>query len=346
MASRVVSAAPSEQVRNLTHMRTPAFEDALLVRLEHAAVDAARQAGVLVARRFGGALEVSDKGKVSGADLVTDVDRASQKLIESLTVGRFPGHMLLGEEDAPKDAPPAADWVWAVDPIDGTTNFVNGLPVHAVSVAVLHRGKPVAGAVWAPWPAEGGAGGIFHARIGGGAWFIPAAEQGRGGRRLEIKQPEGDGAPRTGRLSGLPGGLSWAYHVGKPLQKGIGEPRVSGSTAYETAMVAAGVMQFSVSGSGSHVWDYAATSLLVLEAGGAVFLPDGKGAWTRFEGWRQPYSNEPETMTALRNWTGPVVMSSPKTAAFLVANLRPRGPSAWRRVKKALSGPDKAGKKG
>lgn len=327
-------------------MPTPAFDDALLARLEQAAIDAARQAGAFVASRFGGAIEVSNKGKIAGADLVTDVDRASQRLIESLTVEKFPGHMLLGEEDAPKDPPPAADWVWAVDPIDGTTNFVNGLPLHAVSVAVLHRGKPVAGAVWAPWPAEGGAGGIFHARIGGGAWFTPAAVHDGGGRRLEIKQPEGDGAPITGRLSGLPGGLSWAYHVGKPLQKGIGEPRVSGSTAYETAMVAAGVMQFSVSGSGSHVWDYAATSLLVLEAGGAVFLQDGKRGWARFDGWRQPYTNVPETMTALRDWAGPVIMSSPRTAAFLVANLRLRGPSAWRRMKKALSGRGKAGKKG
>ncbi|MSQ07988.1 MAG: inositol monophosphatase [Dehalococcoidia bacterium] len=326
-------------------MSTPAFDDALLARLEHAAVDAARQAGALVAGRFGGVLEVSNKGKVAGADLVTDVDRASQKLIESLTVERFPGHMLLGEEDAPAEPPPAADWVWAVDPIDGTTNFVNGLPVHAVSVAVLHRGKPVAGAVWVPWPADGGAGAILHARVGGGAWFIPAAAQGRGARRLEIKQPEGDGAPITGRLSGLPAWLFWAYRVGKPLRKAMGEPRVSGSTAYESAMVAAGVMQFSVSGSGSHVWDYAATSLLVLEAGGAVFLPDGKGGWARFEGWRQPYTNERATMTALRDWAGSVIMSTPGTAAFLAANLSPRGPSAWRRAKKALSGPGKTVKK-
>jgi myo-inositol-1(or 4)-monophosphatase len=233
--------------------------------------------------------------------------------------------MLLGEEDAPEKDPPAADYVWAVDPVDGTTNFVNGLPVHAVSVCALFRGRPVAGAVWVPWPRNGMPGGLLHARAGGGAWFD--------GRRLELQDPDNDGAPVAGRLSGLPGGLRWSYRVGKPLRRSIGEPRVSGSTAYETAMVAAGVMQFSVSGAGSHVWDYAATSLLVREAGGAVFAPDRNGEWALFEGWDSPYANDPETSGRLRAWTGPMIMGAPRTAAFLAVNLRPRRPPVWRRLK-------------
>jgi myo-inositol-1(or 4)-monophosphatase len=309
------------------------LDQGLLASIEQAAIEAVREAGALLSQRFGGALEVSSKGDRDGKELVTDVDRASQRLIASLTVEKFPGHVLLGEEDAPKDMPPAADWVWAVDPIDGTTNFVNGLPVHAVSVGVLFRGRPVAGAIWVPWPSNSANGGVLHARSGGGAWF--------NGRRLAVKDAEGDGAPADGRLSGIPGGLRRAYRVGQPLRKGIGEPRMSGSTAYETAMVAAGVMQFTISGSSCHVWDYAASSLLVREAGGEVFMPSVKGGWTRLEGWGQPYSNEPATLTRLRDWSGPMIMAAPKTAAFLAANLELRRPSLWQRVRRAFAGSSK-----
>jgi myo-inositol-1(or 4)-monophosphatase len=311
-------------------MSSAPVEPGLLVSFEQAAVDAVRQAGALVAQRFGGALEVSSKGEEDGKELVTDVDRASQRLIASLTVDRFPGHMLLGEEDAPDHPPPAADFVWAVDPIDGTTNFVNGLPVHAVSAGLLHRGRPVAGAIWVPWPSDAGAGAVLHARAGGGAWFND--------RRLLIKDPDGDGAPKNGRLSGVPGGLRWAYRVGKPLRRSMGEPRVSGSTTFETAMVATGVMQFTVSGS-SYVWDYAASSLLASEAGGAVLMLGRDSRWAAFEGWGAPYANDTGTSKRLREWRGPMIMAAPKVAAFLAANLRPRRPPIWKRVARAVAGP-------
>ena len=311
-------------------MSSAPVDPGLLVSFEQAAVDAVRQAGALVAQRFGGALEVSSKGDEDGKELVTDVDRASQRLIASLTVDRFPGHMLLGEEDAPDHPPPAADFVWAVDPIDGTTNFVNGLPVHAVSAGVLYKGRPVAGAIWVPWPSDAGAGAVLHARAGGGAWFND--------RRLLIKDPDGDGAPKNGRLSGVPGGLRWAYRVGKPLRRSMGEPRVSGSTTFETAMVATGVMQFTVSGS-SYVWDYAASSLLASEAGGAVLMLGRDGRWAAFEGWGAPYANDTGTSKRLREWRGPMIMAAPKVAAFLAANLRPRRPPIWKRVARAVAGP-------
>lgn len=310
-------------------MSAAPIDPGLLVSIEQAAIDAVRQAGALVARRFGGPLEVSSKSQEEGKELVTDVDRASQRLIASLTVDRFPGHMLLGEEDAPDDPPPAADFVWAVDPIDGTTNFVNGLPLHAVSVGVLHRGRPVAGAIWVPWPSDAGTGAVLHARVSGGAWC--------NGRRLQIKDPDGDGAPKSGRLSGIPGGFRWAYRVGKPLRRSIGEPRVSGSTTFETAMVATGVMQFTVSGP-SFVWDYAASALLAAEAGGTVLMLGRDGRWRALEGWGAPYANDAATSKRLREWRGPLIMASPKVAAFLAANLRPRRPPVWKRVVRAVKG--------
>jgi myo-inositol-1(or 4)-monophosphatase len=298
---------------------------------EQAAVEAAWEAGALVAKRFGGPLDVSSKSKEPGKELVTDVDRASQKLISALTAERFAGHSLLGEEEPPDREPPATDYLWAVDPIDGTTNFVNGLPLHAVAIGLLHRGRPVAAAVWMPWPTPAGAGVVAHASAGGGSW-LSGARVGQGnGRRLEIKEAGGDGMPVTGRLSAIPGSLRWGYRVGKKLRKGIGEPRVSGSTAFETAMVATGVMQFSVSGSGSHVWDYAATSLLVREAGGAVYALNGRREWEPFEGWT-PFANDSATSERLRKWTGPMLMASPRLARSVATELTPRKPPLWKRL--------------
>lgn len=307
---------------------TNALDPVTLAALEQSATEAAQAAGAYIASRFGTPLQVSDKSKGAMSDLVTDVDRASQKLVASLTVDKFPGHMLLGEEDAPENELPAAEFVWAVDPVDGTTNFVNGLPIHAVSIGVLHRGVPVAGAVWVPWPHSGAAGQVFHARAGGGAWF--------GSRRLAIVDPA-NGAPVNGRLSSVPGGLRWAYRVGKPLKRGIGEPRVGGSTAYETAMVAAGVFQFSVSGGGSRVWDYAATSLLVKEAGGAVYWLNPEGCFIPFSGWSQDYSNNLQTSLRLRRWSGPMLMAAPIVAAFVAANVKLRRPSVLSRIRRKLA---------
>lgn len=307
----------------------------LLAEIEQAAVSAAWQAGNLVSERFGGVLDVRSKGKKAGEDLVTDVDSASQRLIKSLTVDKFPGHMLLGEEDAPDSDPVAADFVWAVDPIDGTTNFVNGLPLHAVSAGVLFRGTPVVGAIWVPWPVNGGQGAVIHARQNGGAIFATKAHPDATGRTLTISDAESEIAPKTGRLSAIPGGLRYGYHVGSKLRKGIGEPRVSGSTAYETAMVATGVVQFSVSGSGSHVWDYAASSVIVKEAGGEVYIIGKGNKWEPFNGWL-PYANDTETSAKLRKWSGPLLMSTPRRAAFLAQQLRPRRPSLWQRAKKSF----------
>ncbi|MEX0763480.1 MAG: inositol monophosphatase [Dehalococcoidia bacterium] len=293
-----------------------------LAQVEAAAVDAATQAGAMVADRFGGMLEVSSKGSVEGKDLVTDVDRASQNIIAEIMHSRFPDHMLLGEEEAPENEPPAKDFIWAVDPIDGTTNFVNNLPMHAVSIGVLHRGRPVAAAVWLPWPSKTGFA-LLHGHLGGGAWLD--------GRRLKIEEPEGDATPKPGRLSALPGSLPYAYDIGRPLMSALGEPRVSGSTAYETALVAAGVMQYGISGP-AWVWDFAATTLLIREAGGVALALDSNRQWAPLTQWGGPYTNDTETSTRIRRWNGPVISGPPGVASFIAANLRPRQRSLWQRA--------------
>ena len=141
------------------------------VEIEAAAVEFARGAGDLLASHFGRALSVEYKDKAQ-QDPVTAADKETQAYLVDQISRRFPDHGVLGEEDdASLDGErSAADFLWVLDPLDGTTNFMNGLPVYASSIGVLYRGRPLAGAVYIPWPSANASGVVVHCHVGGGAF--------------------------------------------------------------------------------------------------------------------------------------------------------------------------------
>ena len=216
----------------------------VLPGVEREAVAMAREAGRIVSSLFGQSVQVDYKDDKQ-TDPVTAADIQSQAYLAQAITERFPGHGILGEEKSDNDDPdaPAADWLWVLDPLDGTTNFLNGLPVWAVSIGVMYRGLPVAAALYLPWPdanpdaaiSQGGV--VFHARKGGGAF--------QDDHKLELADPD---EIIANRLSGIPGSFSAQYRIAKALRRKAGEPRVTGSIAYELAMVARGVMQYCVIG--------------------------------------------------------------------------------------------------
>ena len=303
-------------------------DDATLQAVEETAVLAARKAGEFVAERFGGPLEVMQKAVREGVDIVTDADKAAQELIVSIIHDKFPDHMVLGEEDPPDTEPPAPDFIWAVDPIDGTKNFVNGSPVHAVSVGVLYRGAAVAGAIWTPWPSAAGFT-IAHARSGNGAWM--------NGAKLDVSTADGDsdGVPNAGRLTAIPGGLNWTYDIKKPLRGNLGEVRITGSVCYEMLMVATGSMQYAISGF-ANVWDYAAGIAIVREAGGITLTPQSSSNWRGLSGWSDLFNGDAETSKRLRAWKGPVLSGPPALARFVASNLGLKQPGLLKRVWKSV----------
>lgn len=152
------------------------FEDDALAReIEVAAVEMAQGAGDILAGRFGQQISIEYKDKEE-RDPVTEVDKACQEYLVGEISRRFPDHSILGEEESTesKENPdtsetPCGDFLWVLDPLDGTTNFLNGLPVYAVSIGVLHRGRPLVGALFIPWPKPGG-GFVLHCRQGGGCF--------------------------------------------------------------------------------------------------------------------------------------------------------------------------------
>ena len=299
------------------------FEDDVLAReIEAAAVEMAQGAGDILAAHFGRKISIEYKDKEE-RDPVTEVDKACQEYLVGEINRRFPDHEILGEEQSEEEAkkakedsgakdPPCGDFLWVLDPLDGTTNFLNGLPVYAVSVGVLHKGRPLAGALFIPWPKPGG-GFVLHCRQGGGCFA--------GEDPVEVYKSD---EPVNNRLAGLPGHFSYFTKYGKGLRGKSGEPRTTGSIAYELAMTACGVMQYAVFGA-PRMWDMAAGALAVMEAGGTVMTrsPKEKG-WHVMESFVPTWQEKPPTLKELRRWVAPLVVGNYKVAPLLAANLRSR----------------------
>jgi myo-inositol-1(or 4)-monophosphatase len=258
-----------------TSTSLPALEELHAVRL--CAEAAARQAGEIM-RKHAGNIEV-DKAKASYQDLVTAADRACQDAIEAAIRASFPTHDILGEESVPAgwaastaaiDAKLKAveggsptPWLWVIDPIDGTTNFVHGIPCSAVSVGVAYRDRVVVGVIYEPYRDE-----MFSGVLGGGATL--------NGRPVAVAKE----AALSKALFGY--GLHHTHDVGGVMCRGLDAVmRVSrgcrslGSAALHLAYVSCGRLtgfwELDLSS-----WDVAAGSLLVTEAGGRV--TDTRGA--------------------------------------------------------------------
>ena len=163
----------------------------LLDAVLHTATHAARAAGALMREHAGRV--VIDHEKAGNQDIVTAIDQACQKLIEDAVGAAFPAHRLLGEESvaAGSKASTAATiaavvgqpgWLWVIDPIDGTTNFVAGIPFSVVSIGVSHDGELQVGVVYDPYRDE-----LFSAVKGRGTWLHTA---GGAARRQCVVSPE------------------------------------------------------------------------------------------------------------------------------------------------------------
>ena len=296
-------------------------DEGLLAKVEGQAIDMAREAGAILSRYFGKPLDVEYKDKHE-QDPVTAADKDSQEYLEQAISEAFPDHGVLGEEDREREREdtPLPDFLWVLDPLDGTKNFLSGLPIYACSVGVLYHGNPVVGAVFLPWPGDG-AGAVLHARRGGGAFMDREP--------ISVSPLE---EPKANSLVTVPGSFGANFRFRKPMRGRIGEMRVTGSIAYELAMTARGVLQYSVT-TGPHLWDVAAGIVLVLEAGGiAMWRKRGGGVkslfgssrWEPVESLVPSWQSGQTTAKELRRWTATMVLGSPGVVRYVTSNMRPR----------------------
>lgn len=233
-----------------------------------AALDIARQvaaeASVFLRGAAGNVGRIDTKTSVR--DLVTDWDRRTEDLIRARLQALTPAVPLLGEEGgawAPEtaagDAPAnQAHDRWLIDPIDGTVNFAHGLPIFAVSIALERRGRPLAGAVYAP-----ALGWEFYGHRGGGAFM--------NGERMAVSQVPS--LQRALLATGFPYDRATNpdnnFDRWEHFQRQAGACRRLGSAALDLSLVARGWFDGYWENQ-LHPWDIAAGIVLVEEAGGRV----------------------------------------------------------------------------
>jgi myo-inositol-1(or 4)-monophosphatase len=200
-------------------------------------------------------LQVSAKG---AGDFVSRADIAAEKIIRDDLMGARPNYGWVGEESAAEEGKdPTRRWI--VDPLDGTTNFLHGLPHWAVSIALEHKGEVVAGVVYDPAKDE-----MFYAEKGQGAWLNNSQRLRVSARKVMIESIFATGIPFGGK-SDLPETLKDLARL-MPACAGV---RRWGAAALDLAYVAAGRYE-GYWERGLHPWDVAAGMLIVREAGGLV----------------------------------------------------------------------------
>lgn len=199
------------------------------------------------------------------ADLVTEADVAAQKIVIETVLRAFPDHGILGEEqleDSPERATSSIGYRWIIDPLDGTTNYVHGVPHFAVSIALEHDGELLVGTIYNPISGE-----KFSAERGKGATLNGRRITTSGLRQL---------SDSLGAI-GLPPGVCEkdpdvkAFFNAVPLCQAL---RRTGSAALNLAFIAAGRFDAAWAFS-TYPWDIAAGVLLIREAGGIVTGVDG-----------------------------------------------------------------------
>ena len=294
-----------------------------IAEIERQAVEMARGAGEILSGHFGRRIEVEFKDDKQ-RDPVTAADKQTQAYLAAEIERRFPGHGILGEEatkEEQESEEPARDTLWVLDPLDGTTNFLNGLPVFASSIGVIHRGRPIAAALYIPWPADGG-GFVMHCRRGGGTRISPLVPvEGSEGQPVKVLETE---RPIPNRLIGLPGYFPLGNRFTGGLAGKEGEPRTTGSIAYELAMVGRGVMQYGIFGA-PRMWDMAGGTLAVQEAGGTVMTRfKGEKQWHPIDSFVPTWEEKTPTMKELRAWVAPLVAGNQHLAPLIANNIRRR----------------------
>ena len=253
------------------------------------AVKAARKAGTIITRASFDVDKLTIRRKRQN-DFVSEVDEAAEDAIISVLRDAYPDHAILAEESGKSDR--TSDYVWVIDPLDGTTNFLHGFPQYCVSIGLLHKGKPTQAVVFDPNRNE-----LFTASKGVGAYLND--------RRIRVSRTDKleDALMGTGFPFREVGHLDDYLRMFANVTKATSGIRRPGAAALDLAWVACGRID-GFWEMGLSPWDMAAGALLVREAGGLIGDMDGN------EGYLD---------------SGRVVASNPKLFGAILQLLKQRG---------------------
>ena len=264
-----------------------------LKSLEDSAVAFAIGAKNLLEKNLG---HTSVKYKGDGfSNPVTNMDLEIEKYLRTEILRKFPNHTVIGEEYK-NDASEYSDFIWVIDPIDGTSNFVAGLSIYSISIGLLYQGDPVVGVMFSPFDNTGE--GIYHSRKGGGSFLA--------GNKLEVMNIR---EPISSNLIGLPLGYRRVGLFGK-WAFDLGNVRITGSISVEMLLAVGGVFLHSFF-SRPKIWDVAAGIIIVREAGGEI-LRFKNGEWKPLGNFIDNLLEEPGEgyLEGLRNWSYPLLVGN------------------------------------
>jgi myo-inositol-1(or 4)-monophosphatase len=265
------------------HLKRPSLT--MLKELELTAAHLARVAGEHIVDAPLESLRVQLKratpGIATDANPVSNVDRDVENIVRTSIAERFPKHVVLGEEieSVPNDD---SAYIWVIDPIDGTTNYLNGLPLYGCSIGVLYRHFPVAGAVWCA-STHARRSGVYHAHEEGPLSF--------------------EGEPLTPRHAGSWRGVA-SEPGAAPRCGAFFDTRVLASASLECAFASAGLLRVAYL-SAPAIWDVAA-GIALARAGGCRVLTRRDHEWIPFAGFTA--ANARKRLASLRNWRQPVLI--------------------------------------
>jgi myo-inositol-1(or 4)-monophosphatase len=221
------------------------------------AIKAARAAGAII-NRASLDLERLQVNTKAPNDFVTEVDHAAEAAIIDTLLGAYPGHGILAEESGSARGARDSEYVWIIDPLDGTTNFIHGLPTYAVSIGLSFRNLIQQAVVYDPARND-----LFYATRGRGAYLND--------KRLRVSKRTriADALIGTGFPFRKGDDLGQYLKILETVMKSCAGVRRPGAAALDLCYVAAGWYDGFFE-TGLSPWDVAAGSLLVTEAGGLV----------------------------------------------------------------------------
>ena len=219
------------------------------------AISWAREAGAVHLRYFRGN-ELAIQSKINDSDIVTAADKAAEKLLIDHIRTTYPEHSILSEESGEDEH--CGEYRWVIDPLDGTTNFSQGLPLFCVSIGIEHNGETVAGVVYAPYLDE-----LFHAVKGEGAMLNGSPVKVSGKTRLDHSVVS-TGFP-IDKDTNPDNNLDNVAEI-MPKVRGL---RRLGSAAVDICYCAAGFLD-GYWEMNLHEWDVNAAMLILAEAGGVA----------------------------------------------------------------------------
>ena len=222
-------------------------------------IQISKEAGELIRNAFGKTHSI--EFKTNELNLVTETDKASEKLITDFIRKKYPSHGILAEEGSEQNT--SAEYLWVIDPLDGTTNFAHGLPIFSVSIGVQKNGETIAGVVYDVMRDV-----VFSAEKNSGSF--------ENGKRIKVNKNSnlGHGMLVTGFPYDIKENPDKAFERFIAFLKEARAIRRLGSAAIDFCYVANGVFDgfWEVS---LHPWDLCAGKLIVEEAGGLVTNFDG-----------------------------------------------------------------------